>query len=225
MPEHAPDIFISYRGNDEPWAADFVYHALAAAFGADAVFKAGYSLRAGDVFPSILEEMVTSCRVMLVCIGPRWLAAQNAAGSRRLEEQNDWVRKEIEFALCADNHVIPLLLGNREEVVVPAPEELPQDIAPLVQRQAFRLEPGGRLRMTLPDLVTRLTELVPSLAMPRSAATVTVRQKVRTTAGGVTGARVGEGPVSPIDVTQDIDTVTTSGTVIGVEVPQCDKNE
>lgn len=165
MAERPPSIFISYRGGDETWAPDLVFTSLAAAFGTDAVFKAGYGLRAGQDYPPILERMAAACSIMLVCIGPRWLAAENAAGVRRLDEPTDWVRREIDIALRAGNHVIPLLLGSQDAVVIPPPEELPPDIAPLARRQAFRLEPGGRLRTTLPDLTARLAELVPSLAM------------------------------------------------------------
>ncbi|MEY9893536.1 hypothetical protein ABIA35_004467 [Catenulispora sp. MAP12-49] len=219
MSDHAPVIFISYRGSDEPWAPDVLYQGLAAAFGPEAVFKAGYDLRAGDDYPPVLERMAASCRIMLVCIGPRWLTAANAAGTRRLQEKDDWVRREIELALRSDNHVIPLLMGNRDEVVVPAPEELPADIAPLVQRQAFRLEPGGRLRVTLPDLAQRLCELVPALATPKPvAATMSVTQRVGTLAGRATLVRAPEEFVSQGDFAQEIDSVSETGDAIALDL-------
>jgi len=164
MPKRKPLIFISYRGGDAQWAPDLVHNDLAAKFGKSAVFKAGPSLRAGDEFPLILENMAASCPVMLVCIGPQWLTAKNPDGTRRLDDTHDWVRREIELALTNSNRVVPLLLGNRNEISIPAPQDLPADIAPLVRRQAVWLEPGGRLRITLPDLAAQLADLVPDLA-------------------------------------------------------------
>lgn len=219
MAERPPMIFISYRGGDETWASDLVFTSLAATFGTDAVFKAGYGLRAGEDYPPILERMAAACPVMLVCIGPRWLAAENVTGDRRLDEPTDWVRREIDIALRSGNHVIPLLLGNYDAVVVPPPEELPPDIAPLVRRQAFRLEPGGRLRITLPDLAARLAELVPSLAMRKPATgTFSVTQKVGTLAGNATLARTPEGFAGPAELTQEVETVTETGNAVALEV-------
>jgi len=156
---------------------------------------------------------------MLVCIGPRWLEAASVAGGRRLEEDDDWVRREIKIALQHGNHVIPLLLGGRHEVVIPAPSELPPDIAPLVSLQAFRLEPGGPLRIALPDLAERLSELVPALALPkRSAATLAVEQKIGTLAGKATVLRVSGELGSPADLTQDISVVTETGEAVGMDL-------
>lgn len=224
MPDDAPVIFISYRGSDDPWAPDVVYQGLKAAFGAKAIFKAGYNLRAGDDYPPILEQMASTCRIMLVCIGPRWLTTENAAGSQRLQQSDDWVRREIDLALRSGNHVIPLLMGNHDEVVLPAPEDLPADIAPLVQRQAFRMEPGGRLRITLPDLAQRLSELVPSLAKPKPvAATLSVTQRVGTLTGKATLIRAPEGFASQGEFTQEIDSVSESGDAIALDLLRTEK--
>lgn len=221
MAERGPSIFISYRGGDEPWAPDLVYTALAAEFGEGALFKAGFNLRAGDKFPPILEQHAASCRVMLVCIGPHWVAAQNADGTQRLEDGNDWVRREIEIALRKGNHVIPVLLGNRDDISVPKPEDLPTDIAPLIQRQAFRLEPGGRLRITLPDLAARVAELVPGLATRTSNAgggTITAKMRIGKLKGKATALRAYEGVPSQIDAAVEIEDVAETGAAITVDL-------
>jgi hypothetical protein len=80
------------------------------------------------------------------------------------------VRQEIAISLAAENHVIPLLIGNLGEVGIPAAEELPEDIRGLVYCQAFRLVPGGGLDLTVPKLVDELARLVPELAERRNAA-------------------------------------------------------
>lgn len=162
MPDHRPLIFISYRGSVENWATELVYARLTGAFGADAVFKAGNSIQAGERFPQILRRQAASCPVMLVCIGAGWLTA-GPPGARRLDSPQDWVRQEIAISLAAENHVIPLLIGNLDEVGIPAAEDLPEDIRALTYCQAVRLVPGGGLDLTMPKLVDELARLAPEL--------------------------------------------------------------
>lgn len=226
MNDRSPMIFINYRGSDEPWAPEFVYAGMAAAFGTSTIFKAGHSLQISEIYPPVLERMASTCPIMLVCIGPTWLAAQAANGLRRLDEQDDWVRREIQLALDADNHVIPLLLGNRGEVEIPSPELLPPAIAPLAYRQAFRLEPGGRLRITLPDLVSRMRELVPSLpAEPRARAGINALQRIRRNEGTAALVRCPETATVAGDFVQEIDTVAPSGIAITLDLNPRGKEE
>ena len=227
MRENKPDFFISYRGGDAEWGPDLVYTTLISAFGEEAVFKAGFSLRAGDEFPPILAERAASCPVMLVCMGPRWLAAQSTDGTRRLDDTQDWVRREIELSLRNGNHVIPLLLGNLHDTPLPRPQDLPAQIAPLVRRQAFRLEPGGRLRITLPALVERMTELVPHRASQRpldgNGAVVTGRIKVRNLRGKVVGVRAYEGVPHQIDAEVEVEELAETGEATIVDLLRRDR--
>jgi hypothetical protein len=160
-------IFISYRGSDQNWATELVYARMTEAFGVDAVFKAGNSLRIGEEFPPIIRREAAACPVMLACIGPGWLTATAPDGGRRLDSPDDWVREEIAISLAADNHVVPLLIGNRNEVSVPEADRVPESIRALVHRQALWLAPGGGLAATIPALVDRLAELAPELAERR----------------------------------------------------------
>jgi TIR domain len=160
-------IFISYRGSDQNWATELVYKCMTEAFGADAVFKAGNSLRVGEEFPPVLRSEAASCPVMLACIGPGWLTATAPDGGRRLDSPGDWVREEIAISLQSGNHLVPLLLGNRNEVEVPKPDLVPESIRAMVHRQAVWLTPGRGLDATIPLLVDRLAELVPELAERR----------------------------------------------------------
>lgn len=160
-------IFISYRGSDQNWASELVYARMTEAFGADAVFKAGNALRAGEDFPQILRREAASCPVMLACIGPGWLTAAAPDGRRRLDAPLDWVREEIAISLQAGNHVVPLLIGNHDEVTVPRPDQVPESIRAMVHRQAVWLAPGRGLGATIAMLVDRLAELVPELAEHR----------------------------------------------------------
>lgn len=167
MADRSHLIFISYRGSDQNWATELVYARMTQAFGTDAVFKAGNALRPGEEFPAILRREAASCPVMLACIGPGWLTATAPDGGRRLDSPDDWVREEITISLQAGNHVVPVLIGNHNEVAVPEVDEVPEPIRALVYHQACRLAPGGGLDATIPMLVNRLAEIVPELAERR----------------------------------------------------------
>jgi hypothetical protein len=173
MADRSRLIFISYRGSDQNWATELVYARMTEAFGVDVVFKAGNTLRAGEEFPPILRREAASCPVMLACIGPGWLTATAPDGGLSLDSPDDWVREEIAISLQAGNHVVPLLIGNHNEVAVPKPDRVPEPIRAMVHRQAWRLAPGGGLDATIPMLVDRLAELVPELAECRRARSTT----------------------------------------------------
>ena len=180
-------IFISYRGSDQNWATELVYKSMKEAFGTNAVFKAGNSLRVGEEFPSTLRSEAASCPVMLACIGPGWLTAAAPDGSRRLDSPGDWVREEIAISLQSGNRLVPLLLGNRNEVEVPKPDLVPESIRAMVNRQALWLTPGRGLEATVSMLVDQLAELVPELAERRrrtnTAETRAGKNDVRITGG------------------------------------------
>jgi len=170
VPNRKHLIFVNYRGSDEKWAIELVYARMTEAFGVESVFKAGNSLRLGEVFPPILEEKAASCPVMLVCIGPGWLTASGPDGRRALDSPDDRVRREIAISLRAGHHVVPVLIGNHNQVSVPKAAELPEDIRAVIHRQARWLAPGGGLDLTVPALIESLVALVPELGERRAAA-------------------------------------------------------
>jgi TIR domain len=153
-------IFINYRVDDSQTAAALIDRELAARFGSDQVFLDSRSIPAGSDFVEELLGRVRACSVLLVVIGPRWLALANEAGQRRIDDPADWVRREIAEALTHGLRVIPILIGD---AVLPAETDLPQDIAGLSRRQHVPL----RHRYTSLDLahvVERITEADSALA-------------------------------------------------------------
>src|SRR5262249_14200668 len=61
---------------------------------------------------------------------------QDRSGRRRLEDENDWVRREIELALSRGVVVIPLLLKS---VAMPDSLRLPPSLHPLVYLNALKV--------------------------------------------------------------------------------------
>jgi predicted ATPase/Tfp pilus assembly protein PilF len=145
-------IFISYRREDAAPYAGRLADALEAALGSGSVFMDVESITAGADFTQAIEEAVSAADVVLVVIGPSWGSVTAPNGARRLDEERDWVRTEVEAALVSDARVVPILVGGAS---MPPEAELPEPIARLARLNAFEL-PDTRWR----DSVTDLVELI-----------------------------------------------------------------
>ena len=132
-----PGIFISYRREDAAGWAGRLTESLRRRFPKEQVFQDIAAITVGEDFVAAIERALAACNVVLVLIGPNWLRAENAAGLRRLDDENDFVRLEVARALPrTDLKVIPVLVGGAR---MPRAEELPADLAALTRRHAFEL--------------------------------------------------------------------------------------
>jgi len=73
---------------------------------------------------------------MLVMMGHYWASLTDEQGARRIDNPGDYPRMEVAAALKRGIRVIPVLAGNTP---LPKREELPGEIAGLVDRQVLRL--------------------------------------------------------------------------------------
>lgn len=129
-------IFISYRRDDSAGYAGRLYDRLAGHYGADRVFMDVEGIEPGADFVEAIESAVSSCRVLIVLIGKEWTSAADAAGRRRLDDPNDFIRLETGAALQRGIRVVPVLL---EGAAMPRVDELPEEIKPLARRQAIEV--------------------------------------------------------------------------------------
>jgi hypothetical protein len=153
-------VFINYRGEDSQTAAALIDRELTAKFGKDNVFLGSRSIPVGVDFVEELLGRLQVCSVVLVVIGPHWLTLADAAGRRRIDDQQDWIRREIVTAFGLKLRVIPVLLDGG---VLPAAVELPADIAGLSRRQYVPLR-RRYTRVDLGNLVEQIVEIDPGLA-------------------------------------------------------------
>lgn len=152
-------IFISYRRADSAPSTGRLADALESAFGHDLVFRDVDRIAPGIKFEEEIERSIEASGVMLVVIGPSWLAQLDETSNRRLDNENDPVRIEIRTGLKrASVKTIPLLLDGAE---LPRPEELPDDIRALTGLQTFRLS-DSRWRYDVARLVEEI-ERVPGM--------------------------------------------------------------
>ena len=91
-------IFINYRRDDSAGIAGRLYDALSVRFGSQSAFIDVDAIPPGEDFISFLERTVASATVMLVVIGPMWLASTSGDGRRRLDNPGDFVRAELHYS-------------------------------------------------------------------------------------------------------------------------------
>jgi hypothetical protein len=157
-----PSIFISYRRADSAAITGRIHDRLATAFGDQNVFKDVDDIPPGANFKHVLEQEVGQCDVLLAIIGHQWVSVKGADGRRRLENQNDYVRIEVESGIRRQHVlVIPVLVDN---AVMPSASDLPESLRPLVMFNAaiVRNDPDFNRDMTrliagLQDYFARVT--------------------------------------------------------------------
>jgi uncharacterized membrane protein YeaQ/YmgE (transglycosylase-associated protein family) len=134
--EETKGIFISYRRDESAGYAGRIADSFQDHFGEDKIFRDIDSIEPGLDFAEAIERAVGSSEVVIAVIGKNWLTATDAAGHKRLEDTNDYVRMEIAAALQRNIRVVPLLVQGAS---MPSANELPDDLAPLARRNAFEL--------------------------------------------------------------------------------------
>jgi hypothetical protein len=159
------DIFINYRTGDGNEIAALIDHELVNRFGRDRTFRASRSIVPGDAFPDALLTNVRRSALVLVVIGADWLNFQS-----RLNEPQDWVRKEIEEAFACGIPVVPVLAGRSTERL--RVEKLPKALRRLAELQSVRLDSQSseadlkRLGDLVADMVPGLSDAEHDVAPP-----------------------------------------------------------
>lgn len=154
-------VFINFRNGDGRDMALCLDQAARTQFGDDRVFLSSRSIEPGEVFPPVLMGGVERCHVLLAVIGPDWLKSTD--GKRRIDDPDDWVRREIATALALGKRVIPILIGDRIKRLS-VEDNLPPDIAGLVSMQSVRVD-SQTFDSDVRSLLERLIKLEPDLGI------------------------------------------------------------
>jgi hypothetical protein len=94
------------------------------------------AIEPGRDFRKAIDQSVANCSVLFAIVGLEWLEAKDAAGGRRLDDPNDFVRIELASALRRDIPVVPVLVRGAR---MPHVEQLPDDLKELAYRNAVEL--------------------------------------------------------------------------------------
>jgi hypothetical protein len=144
------DIFLSYRRADSIHIAGRVFDRLRSAIGADRVFKDVNSIPLGSNFLSEIQAEIGSARVMLVLMGPRWLTLSDDAGRRKIDDESDLVRIEIQWALDKGIPIIPLLFDGAS---MPSAASMPRALEAFASSQALQIRPDPGFDSDMDSLI------------------------------------------------------------------------
>jgi hypothetical protein len=124
-------------------------------------------MAAGTHYPTEIWAALRKATVLVAVIGPRWLTATDPSGTRLIDREQDWVRRELAFAFTQGITVLPVLLKDTpEDAGQPLPDELPDTVRRLATIQSCTISQ----RTLGPDLARLGERLAPLLADGRPAA-------------------------------------------------------
>ena len=130
-------VFISYRRDDCWYWASLLGTALTLRLGAPNVFFDIGSIEPGRRFDTEIQARLRASTDVVVLVGPSFLACDET-GRRRIDDPNDFVRREIAVAVRNRTTIDVVLTGD---ATLPDSTQLPADIAP-----AFRGAAPQRLK-------------------------------------------------------------------------------
>jgi hypothetical protein len=97
------------------------------------------SIEWGARWPDRIASRLRRATIVLPVIGEKWLLATDQYGRRRFDDPKDWVHLELLESLRQRSQVLPILLND---VTMPPPEALPNDLAELAEHQGMTLRTG-----------------------------------------------------------------------------------
>jgi hypothetical protein len=131
----ADGVFISYRRDDAAGYAGRLEEALEKRLGRGSVFRDVLDIAPGADFVEAIRQRLAGAQTVLVLIGPRW-AGGDSPSARRIDDEQDFVRLEVQEALASGARLIPVLLPGAR---MPTEAELPQPLRALARRNAMGL--------------------------------------------------------------------------------------
>jgi hypothetical protein len=112
-------VFISYRSSDGTDKATALARDLDALFGQSQVFLDKEDLPAGSRWRDEIARTLSDAPILLGLVTPNYRGAVDAAGKRCIDRADDPVRDELESAVAANAHIVPLMCDG----VVQTPPE------------------------------------------------------------------------------------------------------
>jgi len=130
-------VFLSYRRETGAAHAGRLRDRIVDVFGREKLFMDLDRIPAGTDWIDEIENALQTCDVMVVLIDKQWIHATDTDGQRRLDDKDDFVRREVSRALERGVPVIPVLV---QAASMPTASELPDVLARLSRRQALRID-------------------------------------------------------------------------------------
>jgi hypothetical protein len=148
-------MFVSYRRDDAADVTGRICDWLRFEFGNDSVFQDVDDIEPGLDFRTVLREALDECDVLLAVIGRAWLEATDQRGTRRIDNESDFVHLEIATALERGLPVIPLLVSG---ATMPESRYLPPALQSLSYRQGLPIRPNPEFKADMARLMNNLAK-------------------------------------------------------------------
>jgi hypothetical protein len=185
-------IIVSYRRADSQAVAGRIVDRLISHFGPDAVFMDVDNIPFGIDFRDHIHAVLSKAAVLIAIVGPDWLGI-DADKHRRIDDEDDPVRVELETALKQKLLVIPVLVNNAG---MPKANTLPESLRGFSFLNAAPVDVGRDFRPHVDRLIRSIeTALSPGAApathggtdalAPAAAATQPARGNSMLIAAGV----------------------------------------
>jgi hypothetical protein len=149
-------ILVSYRRADSDAMAGRIRDRLSEHFGEDSVFMDIDDIPFGTDFRSHITNSLGSADIVIAVVGNDWLGTKDGEG-RRINDENDPVRIEIEIALQRGMPLVPVLVSGAK---MPEPTMLPASIKEFSFRNAAKVEAGIDFRQHMERLIHCLDRVV-----------------------------------------------------------------
>jgi TIR domain len=130
-------IFLSYRRADTAAQTLALKLELEKSFSAVQVFIDNKAIDAGEQYPDEIDHALRGAKVIIAVIGKDW-RGMLADGTARIEDENDWVQREVKFALDHNSDsFIPVLLNDAPAMTK---DRLPDKLRKLAGTEFIRID-------------------------------------------------------------------------------------
>ena len=187
MQVSAGSIFICYRREDSADVTGRISDRLVDHFGPERVFMDVEAIRLGYDFRSEIDQTIKVCSIVIVVIGDEWFAEVD--GKRRIDDENDRVRVEIEAALRREIPIIPVLTRGASH---PTKSMLPASLEDLAYRHGTSIR-HEHFRGDVDSLISQLDKL-----LARQARTPSTPAETKETAPAKSTQPTQSPPISPV---------------------------
>jgi hypothetical protein len=156
---------VSYRRSDSQAVAGRIVDRLISHFGSDAVFMDVDNIPFGIDFRDHIQTVLSRAAVLVAIVGSDWLGTE-ADKQRRIDDEDDPVRVELETALRQKLLVIPVLVND---AAMPKASVLPEGLRDFSFLNAAPVDVGRDFRPHV-DRLIRSIESALAKGAPKAAA-------------------------------------------------------
>ena len=149
------NIFISYRRKDSQNNTDRIFDRLVKRYGYESIFKDVDSISAGKQFDDEIMKSLSKTDIFLLIIGKNWVGKLED-GSIRIDNEDDFVRIELEEAINLELVIIPILVNDAS-----IPNDLPKSLMGIKKINALKVRADPDFKNDIKRLYSAIDNFLP----------------------------------------------------------------